>query len=250
VVEAPAELLGHVADVGGEVGRLAVGPVDDPILVVAELGRAEPQRAVLLVEVPALAQASDPALDPATLVQRGLGRPDVEVDAEPLEAGLDAFPYLGRGPASDDGGGVGATRRRGRPDRARDGRGEVVDVVALVAVFRDGFAAPDRADRGTELIELAARVVEVVLARHPLPARLEHAAEEVADEGPARVADRQRAGRVGRHELDVDRARRDRLDATPRLRLGEDAVDDGLEGRRPEADVEEPGRRDLDRLDR
>jgi hypothetical protein len=54
VIEAAAELLGDVADVRGEVGRLAVGPDHDPVLVVAEVGGAEPQRAVLLVEVAAL----------------------------------------------------------------------------------------------------------------------------------------------------------------------------------------------------
>ena len=36
LVEAAAELLGDVADVGGEVRRQAVGPIDDPVLVVAE----------------------------------------------------------------------------------------------------------------------------------------------------------------------------------------------------------------------
>ena len=73
VVEAAAELLGDVADVGGEVGRLAVRADDDPVLVVAERRRAEPQRAVLLVDVAAVAQPLDRPLDPAVVVQRALG---------------------------------------------------------------------------------------------------------------------------------------------------------------------------------
>ena len=69
MIEPAAELLGHVADVRSEVGRLAVGPIDHPILVVAEVGRAEPHSAVLLVDVASLPESLDGALDPATLVQ-------------------------------------------------------------------------------------------------------------------------------------------------------------------------------------
>ena len=47
LVEPTAELLGNVADVGGEVGWSAVRADDDPILVIAEGGRPEPERAVL-----------------------------------------------------------------------------------------------------------------------------------------------------------------------------------------------------------
>ena len=83
LVEAAAELLGDVADVGGEVGRLAVRADDHPVLVVAERRRAEPQRAVLLVDVAARAQPLDRALDPAVVVERALALPDVEMDAEP-----------------------------------------------------------------------------------------------------------------------------------------------------------------------
>ena len=57
----------------------------------------------------------------------------------------------------------------------------------------------------------------------------------------------QRPGRVGRHELDVDRARPDRGDATPGRRVGEDRRDDRLERAVAQAQVEEPGRRDLGR---
>ena len=86
VVEPAAELLGHVADVGREVRRPTVGAVDHAVLVVAEGGRAEPGRAVLLVDVAAVAQPLDRALDPALVVERRLALPDVEPDAEPGEA--------------------------------------------------------------------------------------------------------------------------------------------------------------------
>ena len=71
VVEAAAELLGDVADVGGEVRRPAVGAVDDPVLVVAEGRRAEPQRAVLLVDVAVARAAARPPARPSP--RRGAG---------------------------------------------------------------------------------------------------------------------------------------------------------------------------------
>ena len=56
-VEAALELVPVVGDVGGEVGRLAVGADQDPVLVVAELGGAQPERALVAVDVAALARA-------------------------------------------------------------------------------------------------------------------------------------------------------------------------------------------------
>ncbi len=72
VLEAAAELLGHVADVGREVGWPAVGSDDHPVLVVAEGGRPEPQRAVLLIEMAARPEPLDRPLDPALGVERTL----------------------------------------------------------------------------------------------------------------------------------------------------------------------------------
>ena len=53
---APLELVAVVGDVGGEVGRLAVGADQHPILVVAELARPQPDRALAVVDVAAPAQ--------------------------------------------------------------------------------------------------------------------------------------------------------------------------------------------------
>src|SRR5207249_3701914 len=80
---------------------------------------------------------------------------------------------------------------------------------------------------------------------HPLAARLEDAAEQVADECAAGVADVKGSGRVGRHELDVDRASRPDLRRPPPVGwAGEDGRDGRLQGLVAEAQVEEPGRRD------
>src|ERR1019366_739917 len=89
LLEAAAELLGDVADVRGEIGRLAVRAQDHPVLAVAVGRRTEPRGAVLDVDVAAGAQALDRSCDPAVGVQRALALPDVEVDAEVIKARLD-----------------------------------------------------------------------------------------------------------------------------------------------------------------
>ena len=250
VVEPAAELLGDVADVRGEVGRASVGPVDDPVLVVAEGRGAEPHGAALFVDVAVLAQPLDRPLDPALLVQAALAGPYVEVDTEPFETRFDHRPDPGSGPTPQDARPVGIGGRRRCPDIVRHGRGQVGDVGPLVSVLGDWLALADGQDRGTEVVDLPARVIEVVLAGDLLPADLEDPAEQVADERPARVTDRQRAGRVGGHELHVDPPWTDRGDPAPGRGLLVDAVDDRGERVAPEAQVEEARRRHLDGLDR
>ena len=145
---------------------------------------------------PSLAQPLDRALDPALVVQPRLARPDVEVT--PRAARLASMPSRTRPAAQlpDEAVGVGAGGRGGRPDVVGHARREVGDVVAVVAVLGHRLAAPERRDRRAEVADLAARVVEVVLARDPLAAGLEDATQEVADERAAGVADR-RAARSG-----------------------------------------------------
>ena len=82
LVEAALALVEVVGAVGGEVGRLAVALDQHAVLVVAEVRRPQPDRAVGLVDVPLLAQPGDRLLQGAGLVQRPLGEVDVEDDAE------------------------------------------------------------------------------------------------------------------------------------------------------------------------
>ena len=124
--------------------------------------------------------------------------------AEPFEAGLDAAPDVLRRPAPDVPGGrfgVALDRRR---EIGRQLRREVVDVGAAVAVLGDLGPGADRDHRRAQVADLRPEVVEVVLARRLVAGRLEHAAQQVADERAPRVADVERARRIGRHELDVD----------------------------------------------
>ena len=61
----PVALVQVVRRVGREVGVDAVGATDDAVAVIAEVGRAHPHRAVLVVDVPLLAQAVDRLVDEA-----------------------------------------------------------------------------------------------------------------------------------------------------------------------------------------
>ena len=250
LLEAAAELLGDVADVRGEVGRLAVRAQDHPVLVVAERRRAEPGRAVLLVDVAAGPQPLDRPADPALGVERALALPDVEVDAEVGEAGLDPGPDRAGRPRPDDLGRVGTGRLRGGQDRLRQRVGERLGVVAVIAVLGDRRPGPQGEDRRPELADLGARIVEVVLARDGMAAGLEDPAQDVADECAAGVADRQRPGRVGRHELDVDPPRRGRRDPAPARGLGQDPAHDAVERGVGQAQVDEARRGDVDRGER
>ena len=201
-----AELLGDVADVRCEIGRQAVGPIDDPVLVVAERGGAEPGGAIRLVDVAGCAQSLDGTLDPAAVVERALLLPHVEVHAEPLEAGLDAGAHALGGPGAHDPRRVVGSRRRFLRHVGRELRGQLLDVVAPVAVLGDLGAVAPRQDREPEVEHLRPEVVEVVLAGDLVADGGQHARQDVADEGATRVADVERPGRVGAHELDVDAA--------------------------------------------
>ena len=246
VVEAAAEFLGHVADVGGEIGRLAVGADDDPVLVVAEVGGAEPDRTVLLIDVAALTKPLDRPIHPAFRMEARLTGPDIEPDAQGRQAALDSLAYAAGRPMTDDAirvgveAGVGVRLGRTRPDVLRKLGHEIRDVIALVAILGHGHTAPQGRDGRAKVADLPTGIVEVVLAGDLLPARLQDSTEQVADECAPRVADVQRAGRVGRHELDIDRARPDRRHLAPGPWRGEDPGDRRLQRVIGQAQVEEP----------
>ncbi len=248
---AAAELLDEVADVGREVGgRGVVGRAqDDAILVVAVPGRSEDDRAVLLVDVAGGPQSIDRLRDPAVVVERALRAPDVEMAAEVLEAGLDAGSNLLGRPPADRPGGVLARLLGPGQDFGRDLARHVVDVVAVVAVLGDLAAFADGHDRRAQVLDLAAEVVEVVLARDGVAGGRQDPAQEVAGEGAAGIADVERPGGVGRDELDVDALRMRGNGAAPGGRIEQDVLRRGRQSVVGEADVEESGRRDLHRGD-
>src|SRR2546423_2851367 len=122
------------------------------------------------------------------------------MDPEALEARLDAGPNPLRSPAPD------LPRRvvrlgRGGQHFAGDISGEILDVVAVIAVLRDFGSRPNCKHRRPKIPNLAIEVVEVVLAGDVMPGRAQDSREQVADERSARIPDMQRSGRVRRDEL-------------------------------------------------
>ncbi len=98
--------------------------------------------------------------------------------------------------------------------------------------------------------ELVARVVDVVPRLDAVALAPEDARERVAHRGRARVDDHERAGRIGRDELEDDAG------ALPGVRpavvraRGQHLVEAGRAPARREEDVQEAGARDLEALDR
>ena len=249
-LEPALALVEVVGEVAREVGRLAVAADDDAVAVVAEVGGAQPDRAVGLVDVPELAQALDGVLDGARLVQVVLVEVHVEVDAEVVQARLDVAEHQ----VDADGpegllqlvGGQRIEVARVHLDHAR---GDVEDVLPAVPVVRRRLA-PVRGDQAAgETVDLRAVVVEVVLARDDAALRLEDARQAVADGGPAGAADVQRTGRVRRHELEVHRDAVVEGAAAVELAGLHDLLREHAGRRGIEGDVQESGARDLGRRD-
>ncbi len=97
-------------------------------------------------------------------------------------------------------------RRRAPPGRSSsEAARELADVRAPCsrprATSRPSATASTLSAKSRDLV---AEVVDVVLARDAVARRLEQARDGVAEDGAARVADVQRPGRVGAHELEVD----------------------------------------------
>ena len=121
------------------------------------------------------------------LVQRALREPAVEVHpvARRSVARI-ALEHAARRPA-------GASSSGSRVGGARDLRGELGDVLALVAVLGRLLAARAGLDRLAERCDLAAGVVDVVLALDGVAGELEEPRERVAVGGVAAAGGGQRA---------------------------------------------------------
>ena len=145
---------------------------------------------------PSAAGAPDRLLDVARVVERGLVRPDVHRDAEPRERRADEREHRLRARAGELG-----SRRVRTEARLLGDRNQVLALVTLLVRL---FAPRPGQQRPAEVVHLRARVVEVVLAHDVVPGEREQPGEAVAVRRVAAGRDRQRAGGVGGHELDVD----------------------------------------------
>ena len=121
-VEAPGELVAVVGDVGEQVGELAVALDQHPVLVVAEVGGAQPHRAVLRRR-PRRARAGrrgSSSMAPDSTIDRSLNHVSKWTFMRPR---VSRWSSTARGLAPLPSG-VDATRRGSRPpSRRRTGRG-------------------------------------------------------------------------------------------------------------------------------
>ena len=175
-----------------------VGLHEHAVARVAEVGGAQPARAVLLVDDTLLVEHAQHVGDLVALVQRPLGEPGVEVHADAVEIGLEALDDVAHAPLA---------RVVGRHVVAELGAQlarQVDEILALVPVFGRLLASVARVQRVAERRELVPGVVEVVLAVHLRALRRQQVRDRVADRDPAAAARVQRAGGVGRDELEID----------------------------------------------
>ena len=175
-VVAPAILVQEVGGVLGEVGRGAGASDQDPVLVVAEVGGAEPHRALVLVDEAGLAEALHGLGHQAARLQIALGLPRFEGDPEPGQRGPDALERSseallleGRPPLLGRGGGPPAAVILG------DGLAQFFQVLASITLLRHGSVDAQRLEvaglQGLDpQVHLASGVIEVVLAVDPVAA--------------------------------------------------------------------------------
>ena len=237
-----------VGDVGHEVRVRAVALAHDAVLVVAEVGGAQPQRALRLIRVARLLQQLHGLVDLAVGVERALEEVGIEVDAEGAQVDVllvaqvlhRELAHLVEIVAVH----VAGMRRDVLP---RD----LADVLAVVAVLGHlGALArglPDaRLHREREVHDLVAGVVVVELARDRVALPFEERGDHVAQRRLAAVAHVQRPGGIGGHELHHELLPAPRRRAPVRAGLRVDRLQDAEARLGGEREVDEAGARDVD----
>jgi len=267
LVKAALPLGNVVRHVRHEVRVGAVALAHHAVLVVAVIGRPEPQCPVLFVGFSGLDQLVDRGLDAAAGVQAGLQVVVVEPDLECLQVQILFVAQIRHGELANrieivdvaTGGVLAVVGADGL--LCLEVFSDVGDVLAVVEGLAErvvGVGRPAGIARleplGPQLRavgqrgDLHAGVVVIELAPDVVALAGEQVADGIAQCGLAAMADMQRAGRVGRHEFDQHAHPRGRL--LPVMRAGfQHLAHDLLLGLRREADVEETGTGDVDAFD-
>ena len=252
-VEAPAELVGMVGDVRGEVGQFAARLDQHPVLVVAKGGGGEPEGPVLVVGQLLVAKFVKRGVHGPGGEQRRFREPDVVVDPEVFQVLLDAGQdFLFAVQAADVGGfGFGHFQKLAAVG-VHHVLGQGNDVLAPVVVLGLGHGLAEEflvavEDGHAQDAHLTAGVVDVVFGLHGEAGGPQHPGQAVAHGRAASVADVQRSGGVGRDEFHLDfHALADVEQAVAVAGLGHVANRLLPEGRR-EGDIEKPRAGDFDR---
>ena len=206
------EFVAVIGDVDRVVRIKPVRAAQDLVLIGAEVGVAQPERAVLFIRQAGVHKQLHGLGHVAGTVQAALKKPLIKMDAVAFEVALHTRNVVWQAEGHERRAALGA--RHGEVLVAVtlvDQFGKLPDVVAVVAVVREfhGVFALDelkiaRLDGLAEQVDLIAGVVDVKLAPDIVACAVEHGRERVTQHAAARVADRHGPGRVGGHELHHD----------------------------------------------
>ena len=205
-----------IRDVGHEVRVRAVALAHDAILVVAELGRPEPERALVLVRVPVALERVARCARPARRCRARTRGSSVEPHAERLQVEILLLAQLRDHERCTSSSSAPPGSHRRSPARSRVATaarnvplGDLADVLAVVAALGDRqrlareLAHAREHARPRDSRSARRRRCSRTRAPRVQPVALEQRRDRVAQRGLAAVADVQRPGRVRRHEFDV-----------------------------------------------
>ncbi|OIQ71401.1 hypothetical protein GALL_469800 [mine drainage metagenome] len=248
------DVIGHV---GQEIGVAAVGLAHHPVFVVAEVGGAQPERAVLLIRVAGCDEALDGVRDLAFGIQAGFEVVAIEADAECLEIEILLAAQVGHGVAPHGVqivrvaiGGDGSARIVRDRRLGQEITGDVADVVAVVGRLGPAVHARHEAPRAglhrqRQVLNLHPGIVVVELALHRPPLSGQDGGDGVSQRSLPAMADMQRTGGIGGDELHQQRPpRTDSGMAVRRCGLF-DFGDHALHHPRLQMQVDEPRSGDL-----
>ena len=263
-------LLEVIGEIGTEIGPGAVRLLDRPILIVAELRRAEQRqfdrfpvlgRLALgrfehaVIDIAARAQPRLGLFRLARGLELGLGREQVVMDAEQRQVGADHVHHRGDGDLTEEH----EPFALGRADiSVAELGGELrTNRLQIVAGIETGWNLDRLAQRfpipkmrrAGEHVDLAARVVDIIFPDHLVPGEFEQGSERIAHHRAAAMAHMHRARRIGRDIFDVHGRARAHGGAAIFVAGIEDCHQLAAPGRVGERQVDEAGARDRDRGD-
>ena len=198
------EFVCDICDIASDVGGIPIRFDDDPVLVVAVVGAAEPPGTVTEVQVAVFFELVDGAVDGAGFKEGILVEVHIEVDTEFMESSLDVIEHEFNTEGAEGFAHVGFGLLEHPGFLGHNIGGNFGDVVPTVAVFGDGLAFGGGDEGVGEPVDLAAVIVEIIFAGHVGAAGGEDSAEGVAHGGPPGAAQVDGSGRVGGNEFQVD----------------------------------------------
>ena len=199
-----------VGDIGGEVGRVAVGAHQDLVLLAAKFGGLIPDSAVLFIGHAAAGQLIDHCLDCAGLVQGAFREPDIVGDAVFFQVGAQLLNIFRQREVDQRL----AALRLGEIQQAIAVLvgvllGALFNILAVVAVLREENGVLtfinlqiSCLEREAKLFDLVAGVIDVEFAGDVVTAGVQSGGQAVTDGAAAGVAHVHRAGRVGGDKFD------------------------------------------------